>query len=135
MSMRRLLMIALSTWLVWPGCADAERDLPRAYRRVDVPAALLASADARTRGSRLFHEHCALCHGDRGDGQGVRRHGLTRAPRDFTDPGWRASTTPRRVFFAIREGLPGTPMPGWKALSEQDAWTMTAYVLSLADPQ
>jgi mono/diheme cytochrome c family protein len=37
------------------------------------------------------------------------------------------------VFFAIREGLAGTPMPNWKALSEQDAWDMTAYVLTLSD--
>jgi hypothetical protein len=56
---------------------------------------------------------------------------LTSAPRDFTSSGWRRSTSPRRVFFAIREGLAGTPMASWKALSEQDAWDMTAYVLSL----
>jgi mono/diheme cytochrome c family protein len=46
---------------------------------------------------------------------------------------WRRATSPRRVFYAIREGLPGTPMPNWKALSEEDAWDMTAYVLSLSE--
>jgi mono/diheme cytochrome c family protein len=54
-------------------------------------------------------------------------------PRDFTNAEWRRSTSPRRVFFAIREGLSGTPMPEWKSLSEQDAWDMTAYVLSLGE--
>jgi mono/diheme cytochrome c family protein len=29
--------------------------------------------------------------------------------------------------------VPGTPMPSWKALTEQEAWDMTAYVLSLGD--
>jgi hypothetical protein len=48
---------------------------------------------------------------------------------------WRQSTSPRRVFFAIREGLSGTPMPEWKSLSEEDAWDMTAYVLSLGEPR
>jgi high-affinity iron transporter len=117
---------------VWPGCGDADRDLPRPYRRIEVSDALLASPDARTRGAALFRAHCALCHGERGDGQGARREGLTSSPRDFTSAGWRASTSARRVFFAIREGLAGTPMASWKALSEQDAWDMTAYVLSLA---
>lgn len=133
--MRGLILLALLTWLGSPGCADGDRDLPRAYRRVAVPDALLASADARARGGRLFHENCALCHGERGDGRGARREGLTSAPRDFTDPRWRASTSPRRVFFAIREGLRGTPMPAWKALSERDGWEITAYVLSLGEPR
>ena len=131
--MRRPLVIGLLMWLVSPGCADVDGDLPRGYRRIEVPAARLASAEARTHGSALFQEYCALCHGERGDGHGIRREGLTSSPRNFTDPRWRASTTPRRVFFAIREGLRGTAMPSWKSLSERDAWDMTAYVLSLGE--
>ena len=131
--MTRLLPIAPLMWLVSPGCADVDRDLPRDYRRVEIPTARLASTEARMRGQQLFVQNCALCHGERGDGQGVRREGLTRAPRDFTMTAWRESTSPRHVFYAIREGLPGTPMPGWKALSEQDAWDMTSYVLSFGD--
>jgi mono/diheme cytochrome c family protein len=131
MVMRRLLLIGLLTSPAWPGCGDADRELPRPYRRIEVPDALLASPASRNRGAALFRAHCALCHGERGDGRGVRREGLTAPPRDFTSPGWRRSTSPRRVFFAIREGLAGTPMASWKALSEQDAWDMTAYVLSL----
>ena len=122
-------------WLVSPGCADSDRDLPRAYRRLAVPDGLLSSAASKRHGEKLFHEYCALCHGERGDGYGVRREGLTRAPRDFTDEAWHRSTSPRRVYYAIREGVPSTPMPSWKALSEQDAWDMTAYVLSLGAQQ
>ena len=131
--MKRLPLGGLLMWLISPGCADGDRDLPRPYRRLEVPSVRLGSTEARARGRTLFRENCALCHGERGDGRGVRREGLTRAPRDFTSPTWLASTTPRHVFFAIREGLQGTPMPGWKALSEQDAWDMTAYVLSLGE--
>jgi mono/diheme cytochrome c family protein len=131
--MRQLIAIALLTWLASQGCADVDGDLPRAYRRLDVPAAWLMSMDAQTRGVALFREHCALCHGERGDGRGVRQEGLASAPRDFTDPRWRASISPRRVFFAIREGRQGTAMPNWKALNEQDTWALTAYVLALGD--
>jgi high-affinity iron transporter len=113
------------------GCADGDRDLPREYRRLGIPDRLLSSAARLERGRVLFVEHCALCHGERGDGHGDRSEGLARAPRDFTNPGWRQSTSARHVFFAIREGLAGTPMPQWKSLSEEDAWDMTAYVLSL----
>ena len=129
--MRRLLLVGVLMWLVLPGCTDADRNLPRPYRTVGVPVARLVSTESRNRGGRLFRQHCALCHGERGDGRGVRREGLTRPPRDFTNPAWREATSPRHVFYAIREGLSGTPMPSWRAMSEQDAWDMTAYILSL----
>jgi hypothetical protein len=60
---------------------------------------------------------------------------LQPPPRDFTSQAWRRSTTPRRVFFIIREGLAPSPMPSWKALTEVQAWELTAYVLSLGAAQ
>lgn len=114
------------------GCSDPDRSLPREYRRIEVPSAALADPASQARGRALFLEHCALCHGERGDGHGPRTQGLATSPRDFTSADWRGSTSPRRVFFAVREGLSGTPMPQWKSLSETDAWNLTAYVLSLA---
>jgi high-affinity iron transporter len=113
-------------------CRDRDGDLPPAYRALAVPEQRLASPEARAEGRRLFEDHCALCHGEGGDGRGVRREGLSRPPRDFTDAAWRRQASPRHVYFAIREGVRGTPMPSWKALDENDAWDLVAYVLSLS---
>lgn len=129
--MKWRLTAALLTWLVLPGCRDVDRDLPARYRNVAVPDAEMTSPAARERGRVLFQANCALCHGVRGDGHGQRREGLDVSPRDFTDPEWRRRTSPRHVFFAIREGLHGTPMAGWKGLSERDAWDLTAFLLSI----
>jgi mono/diheme cytochrome c family protein len=122
-------------WLAWPGCADGDRALPAEYRRLVVPQALLDSAEVRTRGRSLFLANCAICHGERGDGNGQRREGLVGRPRDFNDAMWRGATSPRRVFFAIREGRQGTSMPSWPTLSDDDAWSVTAFVLSLGEPR
>ncbi|HUL75160.1 MAG TPA: c-type cytochrome [Vicinamibacterales bacterium] len=130
--MRRLLLALAWMSLVSSACGDADRDLPREYRAMAVPADRLASPDAVTRGGELFQKYCTLCHGVRGDGQGLQREGLKPPPRDFTDPAWRQRTSPRRVYFAIREGVATTAMPSWKSLTEQDDWDLTAYVLSLA---
>jgi mono/diheme cytochrome c family protein len=129
--MKWRLTPALLMWLVLPGCGDVDRDLPAHYRNVAVPEAQMTSIAARERGRTLFEANCALCHGVRGDGHGQRREGLDVPPRDFTDPDWRRRTSPRRIFFAIREGLAGTPMPAWKSLSEQDAWDLTAFLFSI----
>ena len=128
MSMRRLrwawiMVAALSS------CSGPERRLPSAYRRVAVPAARLQSAAAWREGRRLFVEHCALCHGERGDGRG--RRSLSPPAADFTVHAWRAGATPSWVFYRIREGVPGTAMPSWRALSEHQCWDLTAYVLSV----
>jgi len=130
--MRRLLLAVVWMSLVSSACGDVDSDLPRAYRAVAVPAARLASTEALTRGGALFQKYCTLCHGVNGDGRGLQREGLTPPPRDFTDAAWRLKTSPRHVFFAIREGVATTAMPSWKSLTDDDSWDLTAYVLSLS---
>lgn len=127
--MKRRLLLVLSTSLGLWACSR-DRDLPQSYRRLEVPSTRLGSAEARENGRRLFLTKCALCHGEKADGRGVRREGLSTPPRDFTNPSWRAATTPRRVFFVIREGVHGTPMPGWSSFSDVETWDLVAFLLS-----
>src|SRR5512143_2938534 len=114
-------------------CRGRDGDLPPRYRHMAVPGPRLASAEARRRGRALFLSHCAICHGERADGRGARREGLTSAPRDFTDATWKQRTSPRRIFFVIREGSRGTPMPAWGVLSDGDIWDLTAYLISAGE--
>ncbi len=74
---------------------------------------------------------CALCHGERGDGQGARASAFAAPPRDFTSAAWRRSVTPQGVFQSIRDGVPGTAMPPWRALGDDSLASLTAYVLTL----
>ena len=76
----------------------ADRDLPQPYRDLAVPSDLLASKKARARGAVLFQKNCAICHGARGDGHGIRSQALSTRPRDFTDRSWRERTPPRHVY-------------------------------------
>ncbi|HUL77280.1 MAG TPA: cytochrome c [Vicinamibacteria bacterium] len=128
----RWLLAALAISLTSTACRGKDGDLPPAYRGVTVPRERLVSPEARARGQALFAANCALCHGERGDGHGKRAAGFAKAPANFTDPYWRRQATPRRVFFVIREGLRGTPMPAWSFLSEDETWDLAAYVLSLS---
>lgn len=130
--MKRQLVLA-ATWLAFSACRGGDGDLPEPYRSMTVPEAQLRSAAAREHGRKLFLQYCALCHGDRADGRGVRRQALNTPPRDFTDRAWRERTSPRRLFHVIREGSPGTAMPAWKSLAESDAWDLTAYLLAVGE--
>lgn len=130
--MKGLARGVLALGLFTLSCKGADADLPPAYRKLPVPEDRLSSAAAHERGRILFLQHCALCHGVAGDGRGQRREGFVRPPRDFGSSPWRTATTPRRVFYAVKEGLPGTAMPAWKTLPDPELWDLTAYVLSIA---
>jgi mono/diheme cytochrome c family protein len=77
-------------------------------------------------GSQLYTKYCAQCHGEAGDGRGVAAGVLRPAPRDFTSGKYQIRSTPtgalptdddlRRV---IRLGIPGTAMPGFQDLSDE----------------
>jgi mono/diheme cytochrome c family protein len=118
------------------GCSAPDGDLPVPYRRVAVPVERLADPAARARGRALFLTHCAICHGERADGRGRRRSAMTRPPADLSRPEWRRRTSPRRLFFVVREGLRGTPMPAWKGTLDADqTWDVVAYLRSLPEDE
>lgn len=124
-------LTVLALCCAWGCSRGGAGALPPAYRRLDVPEGRLASSQARERGRVLFARHCSLCHGERADGRGARREGLSTRPRDFTDPAWRRQASPRAVFVAIREGVQGTAMPSWKSLGVDDTWDLVAFLLSV----
>jgi high-affinity iron transporter len=126
--MRRWLLLLVPLWLAAGGCSGGNP----AAEGLEVPRAKLASEEARVRGRELYLEHCALCHGERADGHGVRRN-LSSQPADFTNANWRRRVTPEEVFLAIRDGVPHTAMPAWKVLDKAEIWDLTAYVLSVAE--
>ena len=73
-------------------------------------AAAPVSLDAA---SKIYAENCAVCHGDRGDGQSRARFGLNPKPRDFTSPGAAAELNRKRMIASVVQGREGTAMVGW----------------------
>jgi mono/diheme cytochrome c family protein len=124
LSERGLAILCLSAL----GCSGPDRDLPPEYRRVAIPEQRLGSDAARQRGRQIFEDRCVLCHGERADGRGARSEALSPRPADLTSAEWRCRTSARLLFYRIREGVPGTAMPAWKALSEGETWDLVAYL-------
>ncbi|MCW5976468.1 MAG: c-type cytochrome [Bryobacteraceae bacterium] len=60
-----------------------------------------------------YNAFCARCHGERGNGEGPIALYLDPSPRDLTKTAFMNSKTPERLFDSIRNGVPGTSMPGW----------------------
>jgi len=95
------------------GEAEAEADKPAAGDELDDEAI-----------EAVYMRRCAHCHGEDGDGLGPAAEFMYPKPRDFTLGSFKYKTTHADDEFptdddlrlTIREGLPGTSMPGWKTL-------------------
>ena len=81
------------------------------------------------RGSELFVQLCAGCHGVRGDGKMEHPGVLLQQPSNFTDPAQATFFSEQARLHLIRTGIPGTAMMGWsEVLPESDIMAIYGYV-------
>ncbi len=87
----------------------------------------------------LYRANCAHCHGLTGDGAGATATAVQPYPRDFRLGKFKFKSTPLRspptdadLTRVIREGIPGTAMPSFRALSDEDVAALVDYVKYLA---
>lgn len=106
---------------------------------VTQPAEPAAPAgDARlAAGQHLYTNHCAQCHGDKGNGDGPAARFLFPRPRNFGEGKFRlVSTTNRKptdedLLAVVTRGMPGSAMFPFAHLPETDRQTLVAYVRHL----
>jgi mono/diheme cytochrome c family protein len=86
------------------------------------------------RGTGLYLEACAACHGADGTPR-VGHLELTTQPTSFSSRQQVARLSPQRIFSAVTFGVPGTAMPSFSdALDEAARWDLAFAVLLLARP-
>jgi PQQ-dependent dehydrogenase (methanol/ethanol family) len=83
---------------------------------------LADSPTAVSEGQRLYNQTCQSCHGPAG--QGDRGPALDASPLAHGDGDG-------DLFHTVREGLPGTQMPPFAALSDTQVWQLVSYIRSL----
>lgn len=93
------------------------------------------------RGEAVYRKRCLQCHGEDGDGLGPAAERLNPPPRDFTLGLYKFKSTAfdemlpndADLLRMIRDGMPGTAMPGWSdLLSEQEIADVLAYIKDFA---
>ena len=91
-------------------------------------------------GRKVYEKWCINCHGEKGDGKGAAKPFLFPPPRDFTMGLYKIKSTPRKelpleedLFKSITQGMPGTSMPGWENLSEEERWSLVHYIKTFSE--
>jgi cytochrome c oxidase cbb3-type subunit 2 len=98
-----------------------------------------AAREQRERAKKLFLAECSGCHGEKGRGDGPAAALLPVPPRNFVKERFKFRTTasgepPRRrdIFDTITRGLPGSYMPAFTFLTEEERWLLVDHVRGLA---
>jgi mono/diheme cytochrome c family protein len=87
-------------------------------------------------GRRLYEKDanpgCQICHGIKGDGMGPLSAQFDPPPRNFACAQTVKGIPDGQLFWIIQNGSPGTSMPGFKALREEQIWQLVMYLRVLA---
>lgn len=86
------------------------------------------------RGASLYKENCSACHGADGRAQVTIANTMEPRPADFHDADVMAGLTPYKAFNTTSFGVPGTAMPGYPTLSEEERWSVAFYLFTLRQP-
>jgi cytochrome c oxidase cbb3-type subunit 2 len=91
------------------------------------------------RGAEVYHNACASCHGDNGDGSGPVSVSLKTKPRDFQKGAFKFRTTAsgqlptdHDLLAIVNSGIYHTAMPSFAQMSLRDQYAVVQYIKTLA---
>jgi len=147
------LMAILWVALVLPGPAVAKHKkghdetsgiCPQPRMTVTAPAEFLALKNPLEAtppnilaGKTLFHVDakptaCRVCHGMSGDGLGILFHKVEPKPRNFTCVHTMDNLPDGQLFWVIKNGSPGTAMPSFSYLEDDQVWQLILFIRSFS---
>ncbi len=103
-----------------------------------IPSNSYAGGDKEA-GEAVYKKRCLGCHGEKGDGKGRAAVFLYPKPRDFTAGKFALRSTPTGqmptdddLLKTVTNGIPGSSMPGFNYIPEDERRNAIAYVKTLA---
>jgi len=111
---------------------DTEEERQRAMREITT-SPVPATEENIAKGKRLYNIYCAICHGEKGDGEGflVREDGgvYPAMPANFLSADLKNSTD-GRYYYAIMKGR-NMMEPFYDKLDYEERWQVIQYIRSL----
>jgi mono/diheme cytochrome c family protein len=83
-------------------------------------------------GASVYKTNCAMCHGEKGAGDGIAGGSLNPKPRNLIEGKWKQGGTSLALFATLQNGIPGGSMQGYKdALPAKDRWALVQFTRSI----
>jgi len=89
-----------------------------------------------TRGAPLYTQHCSVCHGSNGAGDGPAGVGMEPAPANLRDARRLDHLSLYAIYNTLGQGVEGTDMPAFAdQLDDRQRWDLATYIAQFsADP-
>ena len=87
-----------------------------------------STADLLKKGKAAYTTSCVICHGEKGDGNGVQGQAMNPKPRSFITGKFKNGGKPEELFKTITNGLEGTAMAGFESIPEEDRWGLVYFI-------
>ncbi len=129
------LLLALSV-----GCGPPVSPYETLPSRIEELATRKDSRDplvqSQSRGRRVYHHYCQICHGEQGGGDGFNSTNLSVRPRNFADEQFWKTASDKSLMRAISDGGESVGrsrlMPAWgRTLDEQQIRDVIAFLKTI----
>ncbi|QJP98247.1 FTR1 family protein [Pseudomonas fluorescens] len=89
-----------------------------------------------TRGAPLYTQHCSVCHGTNGAGDGPASVGMEPAPANLRDAARLDHLSLYAIYNTLGQGVEGTDMPAFAdQLDDRQRWDLATYIAQFSvDP-
>lgn len=98
---------------------------------------LASNRGNRRTGKELYEDlsdpSCVVCHGKKGDGKGQLASQFDPPPRNFACAATIDGVPDGQLHWIIKNGSPGTAMPPFDYLSDEEIWQLVLYLRSMTD--
>jgi FtsP/CotA-like multicopper oxidase with cupredoxin domain len=105
-------------------------EIPEEYSLME-RTPILPDKDSLKRGQKLYQQHCVVCHGKEGRGDGPAAKSMDPPPANFLDREHSAIYGPGEKFWIIGQGTEKTGMPAFDQIGAKDRWNLVNYILEL----
>lgn len=84
-------------------------------------------------GEKTFKANCAMCHGEKGLGDGAAGAALNPRPRNLVEGKWTQGEGVIAHFKVLQNGIAGGSMASYSHFKAADRWALVAYIESITN--
>jgi mono/diheme cytochrome c family protein len=82
-------------------------------------------------GAKLYKTNCAMCHGEKGLGDGAAGAGLNPKPRNLVEGKWTQGQGLISHFGVLQNGIKGGSMASYAHFKSADRWALVHFIESI----
>lgn len=84
-------------------------------------------------GAKIYSQNCAMCHGEKGLGDGASAAGLNPPPRNLVEGKWKKGGGYLGHYQVLLEGIAGGGMASFAHLKSSERWALVQFIESITN--